>query len=569
MNETITILRLSLIVLCVILTFSCAHRMPPPGGPVNRTPPSIIETDPVNGSTQFKGGSVRLRFDQYVDERSVEESIFISPYVSDIEFKWSGKEVEIVFNKRLRPNTTYVINVGTDVIGYYTKTRMAHTYTLAFSTGHTVDRGVLAGKVYPRNEKDQKSGIMVYAYYLDFIDPDTLNPSTQNPDFITQTGSDGSFKFTALPWGTYRIFAIRDEYRNLLYDPEVDDYGVCSQDFVLSSIDSLIDSITIQLFREDTTAPALIKAEPVDNRTFELSFSESIVLTDSSTITITDTLTKEILTVHQWFIRRQNPKKLVLRTQPQDSTVTYNITIGGITDSARNVINPNSCSVFCNGSSIPDTIPLRLESITIKDSTTKMPLLPSITLVFSDAIDTTVDAYWIELIRDTTETIPTILRWDGPAMVAIESKIQLQSLQWYTLAADFRKLKRWDSTEVNEKPRRWRFQTLDSYELGSIEGNIISEHPAQNGSFYVKATQTGRTTETNVVPVDHTGRFLFSNLKDGFYLLSVFKDVNNNGHYDGGKPFPFHPSERLYVHSDTLRVRPRWPLEGVKLLVPF
>jgi len=33
--------------------------------------------------------------------------------------------------------------------------------------------------------------------------------------------------------------------------------------------------------------------------------------------------------------------------------------------------------------------------------------------------------------------------------------------------------------------------------------------------------------------------------------------------YDSGKPFPFAFSERISHLSDTLKVRARWPLEGV------
>ncbi|MBP8975801.1 MAG: Ig-like domain-containing protein, partial [Bacteroidetes bacterium] len=136
----------------------CANRMPPPGGPVNRTPPAIISTIPANGSTNFKGSRIRIEFNQYVDEQSVEESIFISPYVGQLEFKWHGKKVDIVFEDTLRSNITYVVTVGTDVTGYYTKTRMAQSFTLAFSTGSNINRGDLSGSIIPRNENDTKSG---------------------------------------------------------------------------------------------------------------------------------------------------------------------------------------------------------------------------------------------------------------------------------------------------------------------------------------------------------------------------------------------------------------------------
>ncbi|MEK7669886.1 MAG: hypothetical protein AAB330_01470, partial [Bacteroidota bacterium] len=61
------------------------------------------------------------------------------------------------------------------------------------------------------------------------------------------------------------------------------------------------------------------------------------------------------------------------------------------------------------------------------------------------------------------------------------------------------------------------------------------------------------------------GSFMLSEMKDGQYVLSAFRDANGNGKHDPGLPFPFMQSERFVVYSDTLKLRARWPLEGVKL----
>ena len=230
-----------------LLLAGCANQQPPGGGPLDRTTPLIISTYPDSSSmVNFNGNKIRLEFDRYMNERSVEETIFISPFIGSLEFNWSGKELEIATSEKLRLNTTYVINIGTDAEDLH-KNRMAQAVTLAFSTGKEIDRGAIEGRVFPRNNSDAISGIMIFAYQLDKLNPDTLNPVIAKPDFITQTGKNGDFFLHHIPFGSYRIFAIRDEYRNLVYDREIDEYGVQSGIINITPTDSIITGLLIKL----------------------------------------------------------------------------------------------------------------------------------------------------------------------------------------------------------------------------------------------------------------------------------------------------------------------------------
>jgi hypothetical protein len=67
----------------------------------------------------------------------------------------------------------------------------------------------------------------------------------------------------------------------------------------------------------------------------------------------------------------------------------------------------------------------------------------------------------------------------------------------------------------------------------------------------------------NMVKADSVGAFRISNVIGGKYLLRPFEDRNANGKYDPGLPFPRVLSEHIGIASDTLKVRPRWPLDGV------
>ena len=73
----------------LLLLSGCAGQRPPEGGPIDTTSPEIVEISPIANTTNYAKQRISLEFNKYVDRRSVEESIFISPYVRDIEFDWS------------------------------------------------------------------------------------------------------------------------------------------------------------------------------------------------------------------------------------------------------------------------------------------------------------------------------------------------------------------------------------------------------------------------------------------------------------------------------------------------
>lgn len=176
---------------------SCANQVPPPGGPVDKIPPTIISTYPLPNTLHFNDKRFDLAFDKYVDHRSFEQSIFISPYIADLEFDWSGKDVEVTFHSDLRKNTTYVVNIGTDVVDLRSPAnRMAQSFTFAFSTGSDIDHGGIRGKIFPMKPTDSPDGVMIFAYQLAKLDPDTLNPRTLKPDYMTQTGRTESSTFS-------------------------------------------------------------------------------------------------------------------------------------------------------------------------------------------------------------------------------------------------------------------------------------------------------------------------------------------------------------------------------------
>ncbi|MEX2117419.1 MAG: Ig-like domain-containing protein, partial [Bacteroidota bacterium] len=319
----------------VTLLLSCAGQAPPGGGPEDMVPPQIISVYPAPYTTFYNDSKIVLEFDEYVDRTSVNESIFISPFLGTLEFDWSGKEVEIRFKEKLKDNTTYVVNVGTDVKDLRRGNHMAQAFSLAFSTGATIDRGGISGTVYPRESGQLVSGVMMFAYKTGGMNADTLNPRTTSPDYITQTGQGGEFFFNHVSLGPYRVLAIRDEYRNLVYDPETDEFGIPNRRCFLTEEDTLVSGLTIRLAKEDTTGPRLTKITPVHESLLLAEFSEWIdtLQMKPGFFQIVDTVSQARLNVLGAFPRLPDCRVVYLLTEKQVDERGYVLLVEGLKDS--------------------------------------------------------------------------------------------------------------------------------------------------------------------------------------------------------------------------------------------
>ncbi len=551
------------------LFLSCANQIGPGGGPVDTVPPKIVATYPAPYTLHFNDHKIGLEFDKYVDPRTVEESIFISPYVGDLEFDWSGKDVEVTFSEKLKPNKTYVVNVGTDVVDLNNRNRMAQAFALAFSTGDDIDHGAIRGRVFPVKPTDKSEGVMIFAYQLEGMDPDTLDPRTLKPDYITQTGKNGQFFLEHLAFGVYRVFAVRDEFRNLFYAPEADDFGVPSRPLVLTPSDTMQDHLFMQLGKEDTTAPRLVKAEAKDIHHVALEFSEPVDTSAATfpALTIADTLSQSPLKTFSIFPNLPKLNSFTVVTDRQDSTRMYRLTVQKARDLVGLPISTSASSLDFGGGSAVDSSAPRLVSASIQDSTRGIALEPTIQFQFSDALNRESFANAIVLSDSSGTVVPAALAWLDDAMIGIRTPGRLKSKCWYRIAVLLHNGTDWSGRSFRDSVRVIRFETLDADVLSSIEGSVVDADTADaGGTIIVQADgvdEKGVRTVSAVARRD--GTFVIPEIEEGRYVIHAFRDRNLDGEYNVGRPYPFVPSERFGYGADTLKVRARWPLEGVRI----
>ncbi len=564
MRQNSTVDRRALFIFSGVLALCCAGQAPPPGGPPDTAPPTVIRTYPEGNTTGFRDQRIALEFSEYVERRSVEESIFVSPAVSSLEFDWRGQEVEVRFGESLRPNVTYVVTLGTDVIDVRNRNHMAESFALAFSTGMTLDSASLRGKVYD----PKPGGVTLFAFNLDDRLQDTLNPAVSRPDYVTQTGGDGSFKLDHLAWGTYRLFAVRDEYRNFLYDIQVDQIGMAAEDFELSSQNPAAEDIQFRLTKEDTTHPFLLDAQAVDKNTLRVRFSEPIDPSDLSRgpFSVVDTIANTQFSKREVYFPITSPAVCYVRTVSQDSTRWYRITAGDVRDTAGNIINPHVNSALMQGSSRADTMPPQILVVSVQDSSRNVPYDASFGLVFSEGVRKKPFELGFGLLDSSAHEVEGTFKWRNFTAVRFQPHTPLLPRAWYRIRLPLGSVQDFGGNQTKDSVFLRSFQTVDPRKLGSIRGRL--EDPLEGDRTPLQITAqsiSDKLAAPHVQTFSGAGPFSFEELMEGQYVLSGFRDGDHTGNYSVGRSFPFTRSERFAIYPDTIKVRARWPVEGIIL----
>lgn len=241
------------------LLVRCANVVTPTGGPKDERPPVVLEASPKNYSTNFKGRSIHLTFDEFFTLNNPSNNVLISPPMNKKPtYRPSGKTLIIRFEEPLKPNTTYSINFG-DAIKDLHEGNVFKGYTYNFSTGDNIDTLSLKGKVTSASTLAPMEGFVVglYSDDNDTVPFDSL-PYKVKPNYITMTDKKGNFEFSGLADNDYLIFALKDNNANLIYDLPNEEIAFYSDLVKPYYIDYHIVKDTIS---NDTIADSIVKKE--------------------------------------------------------------------------------------------------------------------------------------------------------------------------------------------------------------------------------------------------------------------------------------------------------------------
>lgn len=553
--------RLSLAAL--VLLAACARQGAPPGGPVDRTPPRVMAAWPRPDSTSVPLKSkISILFNEAVDHRSCEESIFITPRPAEApRFSWHGNRVEIEIPGGLLPGRTYVITVGTG-----TKDRrniaLASSWSLAFATGPTLDRGRIAGTIY---SDLAVTGMQVWAYELS--GGQEPNPAALSPLYVTQADSRGKFSLNYLAFGRYRLFAVADRDLNGLYDAEREHIGVASRDLLLTSEQPDHTDIALRAAVQDTTPPALAGATAPDNRHVDLRFSERMAergLLEPGTCLIS--AAADTLQILNALLDQRNPAYLHLLTSPQQAAMEYTVVLQQGWDLSGLALIDSGRTARFTGAANPDSGKPYFIAAWPEDKARHIERRPQLRLTFSEALDQPLAEAAFALLDSAGKRLPGRFSWPDGASLQFLPDSLLRPQGTYSVAIAVDSIRDRQGNRVADTLIALRFQTLNPDTLSEISGTLRDAARNRRGSFHLTARQPkGAQYQARL---ESEGPYRFEKILPGDYVIDFFRDEDGDGRYSNGQPFPWRPAERYAVYPDTIKVRARWPNEGNDLLLP-
>ncbi len=578
-------------VLAVLL--ACARQLPPPGGPEDRTPPQILSATPEPNATRVSlSARPQFVFSEKIDHASFEQAFFVSPTPSGdkkTRFRWRGKQVEIVFPDSLDAERTYVITVGTDVRDLRGN-RFESAFTLAFSTGDSINTGKIHGKIF----HDKRAGVLIMAYVLSAELPQP-NPGRDAADYLTQAGEKGDFSLSHLSDGRYRIFALEDRSGDRFYNHGEEPLGVPSRDIVLSPAHRQEHEVNLRLALADTIQPRLTSISAADQTHFEMNFDEEVAPVDSLWRRHVHIVSAsgDSLKILAAASHPLGAKQVYAFTAPQQA-VTYDVFFDQIADAAGNQLDSLSRRTQFSGSARPDTVRPRLVKITPADSSRNAPVTSYLDLIFSEMMANSPalinfsqkkiagQARPLAMLDSTGKAVKGRGVWLNPFQFRFQPDSLLKSRAQYfaKILAD----SAFDPSgnALFDTLKQITFWTMNADTLTAISGKLADAQPDATGTVHLSLKQVGafRSSSFSAPPAASRagpeysmtlaapGPYRFDHILPGLYQLSAFRDANNNGRYDFGAAFPFAPAERFIVWPDTMKVRSRWPNEGNDFVMP-
>lgn len=537
-------------IMSLLFFFQCANQQMPPGGPKDKTPPEIINIYPPDGTLNFNDDHFEIEFSEYIDKLSLLNALFISPEIKRIDYDWSGTSVEITFDDTLRENTTYTVSIGSEVKDLNNKNPMATAVNFTFSTGPEIDSGKIGGMVYGND----LSGTMVFAY----LKADTFaNPVTEKPINVTQVGKNGNYQLMGLKKGEYRIFAVKDENGNRLYNIGEEAYGVISEPVILNDSVTEISGINFKMTKEDTVAPFISNITMTDRYHFSVEYSEFLDPSEffAQNFCLVDTLNNHKVKVKYYF--QGNKKKfeyflVIADTLPSNGN--YVLIAKNIYDKFGNRNPYDKFEITLNEK--PDTLFPKIKPIVTPYKENKIDYLnPYFTIVFSDAISSDslnnsliLDKYDWEIKKVTDAKFIVKILSDVKPATEIDFKIDRSKI---TDAAG-NKIDSLQSFKIN---------TLTGRELTGLSGKVEFAENIQNMVVVINGCSSSGSEYRTKVKRDSS--YSFERILPDKYTIWMFDDKNNNGKFDYGKISPFQFSEKFFTYPDTLLLRPRWPVGDV------
>ena len=530
--------------LVALMVLSCAKVGAPPGGPEDKTAPTVADHYPKSDEVEVARHMVaRLVFSETVNHRSVESALFLSPDpLQRLRYHWHGRTLDLIYLDSLESDRTYVISVGSQARDLHGNP-LGSSYTIAFSTGLLIDRGQIEGWV---DEKNNVQAVSLWAYRLD--DGDSLaDPAHRAADYRLQAGKDGTFHFSYVKTGRYRVFAAVDRNHDGFWNPPAERIGIPPWDVTVT--DTTLPWVSFRLAEQDTESVRLRSVHEVNARWLQVHVDRDVdslsAIMNSTTgdtvqcaVTYPDTSGKDLWNV---FAQRALTKGL------------WTMAASGVDAFGQVWQDRDTFSLRARA----DTVPPRLWQ-TAPRPREKCTHVPQAAVVqFNEPMTTDSLPSLFMVVEADTDTIACQAKQVDPLTFDVAAIPAFAEGKRYLVRVNSYLLRDGSGNHPVDSTFAFSFLVLPVDSLGSVIGKVAGPTGSYLLSFWT--LRDHRLAATSVVKAP--GAFTVARLPAGKYILQVAHDVNGDGELTFGRVQPLEFAEPFRFSKDTVSVRARWEYE--------
>ena len=553
----IQILKLLIPASLTLYALACATIVTPTGGPKDITPPKMVSSQPKDLATNFKGNKLILNFDEYIQLKTPEKFLLISPPLSKLpDIKVKGRAVVVKLGDTLRRNTTYNFYFGEAIVDI-TEGNPITNFNFAFSTGPEIDSLSLSGNVTDAFSRMPAKGVIVMLY-KDFGDS---VPMKQIPTYVSRTSDNGNFHFNSLASGKYRAVALLDGNNDYMYDLPTEMIGFDSDSVqpyynainlndsvALKKADLKKETlISINLFPEPDSTQRVLKSVIAATNKLLIAFRYPTKNPVFRALNLPDSLPWSIKewnrtndTLSAWLLNKPDTLKL----QVSDHGIVFDTvkiaTAMKVTGKPRKTKAPTPLDYA--------------SSLSNRQLGYNKPLL----LTFANPVKE-YNFQALEFTRRTakdTSTFSPVLQFTDSIHRHLKVTYNWNATDKYDIyipKGSFTDIYRdsCDSTHVD-----FQMKPMEDYGTFAV---IINRKDKSFPVIIQLLTEKGMVVDQRIITTEK--RADFGLLSPGKYGLKAIMDANANGRWDTGKFIKKIQPERVLVHPKIFEVRTNWELE--------
>jgi hypothetical protein len=530
---------LALAIICLLIFGRCAQEVVPTGGKKDSIPPNLVESNPLNKTLNFKGRKIELFFDEYVVVDNINQKLIITPEADNpYSYKQNGMSVLLTFKNEFKDSTTFTLNFG-DAIKDFAEKNPAKNLKLVFSTSNTLDSARVYGTL-----KDIKTNKPIFDALVGLYNiTDTLNIAKQKPYYFSRTDSSGIFSIENIQSKEYKLIAIDDKNRNMLFNAKDERMGFLSKP-VKTGSDSA--SYNLTMFLSDNTLLKIQRTIPRVNN-YSVVFSKPI---EKVNVTFMNKDTLPYLLENGGALKFFN-----VQPHPDSTLVKLSVTdsLGTITDFEQKIAFQAPRGKERQKDPLTLTTTPESNKPLTNTFTYKLILNKPIQFIDDQKITLITDSLTHEPLNafkyewNTNHNILTIsaksfakdtVKWDLPkgSIISVEGDTLSKMLL--------------------------RHPILKEEDYGQIKGAVVNADTSMR--FIVELVDE----QYKIFESAYSSPYTFRHIPQGKYYLRIIIDQNRNRRWDTGQLDKDLQPEPIYYMNDKILLKANFELNDVNITVP-